>query len=222
MNLNGTEINIDNLNEPHLALVFLLDTSCSMNDAISNYVNALNEFIVNAKKDYLTYKRIDITIIKFNDTVEIVQDFIPISKMKTVELSAYGLTTMGHAINLAIDKTKERIRLYNELGMQYYKPLIVMFTDGYPTDDMECAKQRLNEQVKNNKLNFFAIGASSNCDFWFLRELTRNSVVLDYKEYDDIFSWLLDGMKKISHSQVDEIVEFSKLPKDSHILDFWD
>lgn len=222
MNTSKSKIDIENVNEPHLAWAFLLDTSGSMHNAIDNFVWDLNEFIKKAKNDNLTERRIDIAIIEFNDTVRIVQDFIPLSKMETVELSAYGCTAMGEGITLAIDKVEERIRLYNDFGTPSYRPCIVMFTDGIPTDDMEYAKCILNEQEKKKKLNFFAIGAPEECDFSFLKELTSKSLVLDYKEYDDIFSWLLDGMKKISNSQVNEIVEFSNLPKDSHILDFWD
>lgn len=221
MNISKLKIDIENVNEPHLAWFFLLDTSGSMHSAIDNYVRALNEFIKKAKKDNLTDRRIDIAIIEFNDTARIVQEFIPISKMESVKLSAYGPTAMGEGINLAIDEIKERIRLYKGFGIQFYKPCIVMITDGNPTDDMQYAKQRLNEQVKKNKLDFFAIGAPSNCNFGFLKELTKKSIVLDYKEYDEIFSWLFDGMRKISNSRIEETIEFSPLPSDSHIIDDW-
>lgn len=79
-----------------------------------------------------------------------------------------------------------------------------------------------NRTRKKKKLNFFAIGAPEECDFSFLKESTPKRLVLDYREYDDIFSWLLDGMQKTSNIQVDESVEFSELPDNSHLIDFWD
>lgn len=208
-------------NDPHLALIFLLDTSGSMSSVIDIYVKSFNNCIENITKDYFANKRIDIAVIEFNDTVRLLQDFIPISMMQPITLSAGGCTAMGEGINLAIDKIKERIHIYKNFGTPCYRPCIVMITDGNPTDDIENAKQRLIEQEKNNKLSFFAIGAPAECNFRFLNELTNKSIVLDYKKYDEIFSWLFDGMRKISNSRIEETIEFSPLPSNSHIIDDW-
>lgn len=79
-----------------------------------------------------------------------------------------------------------------------------------------------NRTRKKEKAKFFCNRSPEECNFSFLKDSTPKRLVLDYREYDDIFSWLLDGMQKISHSQVDESVEFSELPDNSHLIDFWD
>lgn len=45
MNIRKSKIDIENVNEPHLAWTFLLDTLGSMYNAIDNFVGDLNEFI---------------------------------------------------------------------------------------------------------------------------------------------------------------------------------
>lgn len=110
--------------EPHLAFVLLLGTYSSMNmDGKINFLNeAVNHFLNKMLIDEIVSKRIDIAIVGFNDTAIVVQDFTPLTQMKPVTLSVNGCTVMNAGINLALDKLKERIRLYNEYGIPCFKP----------------------------------------------------------------------------------------------------
>ena len=102
-------------NEPHMACVLLLDTSGSMSGTpIASLNKAINDFKEQTSLDELAQKRVDIAIIEFNDTVRVVQDFTPLPQLQPVTLSATGCTAMGEAINVAIDKVKERNRFYKE------------------------------------------------------------------------------------------------------------
>ena len=134
-------------NEAHLACVLLLDTSGSMGGPPIDSLNrALQDFKDKVSMDEMAQKRVDIAIVEFNSNARVVQDFTPISQMTPVTLAATGTTAMGAGINMAIDMVKDRNRFYNSLGTPVFKPWIFMITDGAPTDDIEAAARRIQEE----------------------------------------------------------------------------
>jgi len=193
--------------EPHLACVLLLDTSGSMSGhAIESLNSAINQFKSQLSNDEMAQKRVDVAIIEFNDTANIIQDFTPIIQMQPVVLSADGLTAMGAGINLAIDKVKERTRFYASLGVPCFKPWIFMITDGVPTDDIEHAARRIEEEENkgsHGKLKFFALGIE-RYDKETLFKLTKRVMELTTTDFTGIFNWMSESMVAISVSRVDD------------------
>lgn len=207
--------------EAHLACVLLLDTSGSMVGAPIDSLNkAINDFKTQTSMDDLAQKRVDIAIIEFNSNARLVQDFVPISQMSPVTLSATGYTAMGAGINLAIDKVKERNRFYASMGTPCYKPWIFMITDGAPTDDITAAKQRIFEEENkgtHGKLKFWAVGVPGY-DKETLTSLTKRCIALDEANFAGIFNWLSESMCTISVSKVDENPQLNPLPSDARVI----
>lgn len=210
------------LEEPRLVLVFLVDTSGSMNknNAIDKFTNALNNFIKQATKDLIFARRVDVAVIEFNSTIRMLQEFTPLSKMQGIFLKADGLTNMGQGVNIAIDMVKERVRLYQEQKVKYYKPGIVMFTDGKPTDILNSAIERLRVEELNRQLIFLVIG-TPGCDMQTLMQLTKICIELDFKEYDGIFSWIQEDIKRLSNSPGDRPVPVDEPPQDLRVINDW-
>jgi len=201
--------------EPHLACVLLLDTSGSMaGNPIRSLNQALNDFKEKISLDELAQKRVDVAIISFDDEARIEQDFTPISEMKSISLSAGGCTSMGAAINLAIDKVKERNRFYAELGTPCFKPWIFMITDGASTDDVSeaAARVRLEESKgSHGKLKFFALGVDGY-DREELFKITDRVMELSGTDFTGIFNWLSESMVAISVSRIGDTVQAQPLP----------
>ena len=213
-------------NEPHMACVLLLDTSGSMSGtAIESLNRGINKFIQQTAMDEMAQKRVDVAIIAFDDSPRLVMDFTPISQMEPVQLTTGGLTAMGAAINMAIDKVKERNYFYySTLGTQCYKPWIFMITDGAPTDDITAAAQRIHEEESkgtHGKLKFFALGVNGY-DKETLFKLTQRVMALEDTDFSGIFNWLSESMCAISVSRVGENVQLSNLPDNAHVVpSFW-
>lgn len=207
-------------NEPHLACVLLLDTSGSMaGEAIESLNRGVSTFIEQTSMDEMAKKRVDVAIISFDDEPRVEMEFTPISQMQPVHLTAGGCTAMGAAINMAIDKVKERNRFYMSLGTQVYKPWIFMITDGAPTDDIMAAAQRIREEEskgKSGKLKFFALGIRGY-DKETLFRLTNRVMELEGTDFSGIFNWLSESMCAISVSRVGDGVQLGKLPENTHI-----
>ena len=207
--LQGT-MDIQAANEAHLACVLLLDTSSSMSgDPINSLNKAVNAFKEQTSMDELAKKRVDICIIEFNDTARVVQEFTPISQLEPVNLTARGCTSMGAGINLAIDKVKERNKMYASYGTPVYRPWIFMITDGEPTDDITSARERLiAEENKGTsgygKLKFWAVGVPGYHRAT-ITSLTKRCIELNgngEKQFEGIFNWLSESMVTISVSNV--------------------
>lgn len=208
--------------EPHLACVLLVDTSVSMSgEPIESLNQAINDFKTKTSMDDLAQKRVDIAIIKFDDVPTVVQDFTPISQMEPVHLDTGGCTAMGAAINLAIDKVKERNRFYASLGTPCFKPWIFMITDGAPTDDISLAAQRIQEEENkgsHGKLKFWALGVPGY-DKETLFKLTKRVMALSDTDFSGIFNWMSESMVAISVSRVgDEAKLDAPLPGNAQVV----
>lgn len=208
--------------EPHLACVLLLDTSGSMSGApIASLNKAINDFKDKTSMDELAQKRVDIAIISFDDSPTVVQDFTPISQMEPVQLTTGGCTAMGAAINLAIDKVKERNRFYATLGTPCFKAWIFMITDGAPTDSIDSAAQRIREEETKGsygKLKFWALGVPGY-DEATLCKLTKRVMALENTDFSGIFNWMSESMVAISVSRVDDEAKLdAPLPSNAKVV----
>jgi uncharacterized protein YegL len=209
-------------NEPHLACVLLLDTSCSMSgQPIDSLNQALQDFKNKVSLDEMAQKRVDIAIVEFNSDVRVVQNFTPISEMTPVTLQATGSTAMGAGIDTAIDMVKERNRFYNGLGTPVFKPWIFMITDGAPTDSIENAIRRIQEEESkgsHGKLKFFALGVAGY-DKNTLFRLTNRVMELRDTDFSGIFNWMSESMVAISVSRVNAEAPLPQLPENARKAD---
>ena len=233
MNLSQTTIEapIAAPGEPHLACVLLVDTSNSMSGyAIESLNQAINDFKEQTSMDAMAMKRVDVAIIEFNDDARVVQEFTPIAQMRPVRLTAGGLTAMGAGINLAIDKLKERNRLYASLGTPCFKPWIFMITDGEPYGEDENtfreATKRLREEEgkgKHGKLKFFALGVEGyNKDVLFkMLAHQKEPRVMELRDlnFGTIFDWMAQSMVAISVSRVGDEARLPSLPSNARKAD---
>ena len=95
---------IVNPNEHHMACLFLVDTSGSMEgEAINELNDGLNRFKTEVCEDKTTRNVLDVAIVEFNSTVQVIQPFTPVEYMEPVNLTARGGTSMGAALRTAID-----------------------------------------------------------------------------------------------------------------------
>jgi len=188
---------------------------------IDNLNHALQDFKNKVSMDELAQKRVDIAIVEFNDTARMVQDFTPISQMTPVTLQPTGSTAMGAGINTAIDMVKARNRFYAGLGTPCFKPWIFMITDGTPTDDIESARLRIQEEESkgtHGKLKFFALGVPG-FDKETLFRLTKRVMELREADFAGIFNWMSESMVAISVSRVNDEAPLPPLPENARKAD---
>ena len=204
---------IVNSSEPHMACLFLLDTSGSMGfdtpdgiipiDALNN---AMNRFKEQVCRDEKTADILDIAVVEFNNEINVIQEFSPVEFMQPVNLTARGGTYMAPAIEKAIQMVDERSRFYRRMGTEPYKPWIVMISDGVPLDDISAVSTKLNQLTKANKLAFWSLSLPG-ADNRVLHNLSGPRVLnlIDY-DFAGFFDWVNKSMRAVSESSPGEKV----------------
>lgn len=205
---------IVNASEPHMACLFLLDTSGSMaGEPINELVSALNRFKIEVCEDKTTRDVLDVAIVEFNTSVNVVQEFVPIEYMESVSLNAYGGTDMNGGLRTAIDMILERGRFYRRMGTQPYCPWIVMITDGYPNDSIDNVAEEIMTLDQQDKLRLWSL-AVKGADTKLLNKLGHGKRVLELEGYDfsKFFDWVNKSMRSISVSSPGEKPRGQELP----------
>lgn len=206
---------IVNASDPHMALMFLIDTSGSMSgEPIIELNNGLNRFKEQVCNDQKTKDILDVSIIRFasEGDWEIVQEFTPVEYMQNVEFEASGSTYMREALEKSIELVNERSRFYRRAGTEPYKPWIVLISDGAPFDDVDAMAREINEMVENDKLAFWSL-AVPGADTEVLHKLSGKRV-LNLAGYDfaGFFDWVNKSMRAVSTSAPGEKVKGQELP----------
>jgi uncharacterized protein YegL len=155
------------ISERHVACVFLLDTSGSMED--NNAIDKLNEGLRTFKTQTMNDKNfdehtkacIDVALISFGPGVVLQQDFVPVSAMNPPILQADGGTPMGGALDMAMDLIAQQKQRYNAFPTPYYRPWIFCITDGEPNDSYQVAAQRLRKMEDDSKVLGYCVGVEN-------------------------------------------------------------
>lgn len=142
----------------HAAVLLLVDTSASMDgEKICAVEHAINGFINELKGTYEA-ECTDICIVSFSDETKIVQPFTCASNLAEIALEASGSTSLWEALSISIDLLNNQRRLYQQLSITYYKPIIFLITDGTPTDIGDIAIPKLKSDIANRRYGLNVLG----------------------------------------------------------------
>lgn len=211
------EIEVAYPQQPHCATVLLLDTSGSMGGP---KIAALNEglrlFLQETAGDELASKRVDLCILTFGGEVSVHHDFAPVTAYPAdTALAARGETPMGQALERGMTLIEERKAAYRAQGTDYYRPWLMLITDGEPTDikpgddRWQKVTAALQEGVAGRRFAFFAIGVEgANMDR--LRQLCpegRPPLALRGLAFRELFAWLSRSQRQVSASRTGDTVQ---------------
>jgi uncharacterized protein YegL len=194
--------------DPRCPCVLLLDTSYSMNGAPIGALNeGLRAFVDDVRQDELASRRVEVAIVTFgNGGVQTVQEFVVAGELNAPTLEAGGDTPMGAAIGDGLDLLRRRKDEYRANGVAYYRPWMVLITDGAPTDAWSAAADRLRAEESQGGVSFFAIGVDS-ANMKTLGEIApsnRPPVKLSGHKFREMFVWLSQSQRRVSGSKPGE------------------
>ena len=193
----GTDSFADNP-EPRCPCVLLLDTSGSMaGRAIQELNKGIQTFKEELQQDPLATKRVEVAVITFGP-VALASDFHTAGNFHPQPFTANGDTPLGGAIALGTDLLAKRKQHYKSNGVAYYKPWIILITDGSPTDHWKAAAGQVREGEEKKSFAFFAI-AVEGADMNVLEKISvRQPLKLKGMMFREFFQWLSASMKMVS------------------------
>jgi uncharacterized protein YegL len=164
--------------------------------------------------DSLAQKRVEVGIVTFGGTVQIVQNFATADSFTTPALTAGGDTPMGEAVVTGLKMLEDRKMEYRQNGISFYRPWVFLITDGGPTDANTAywseAKEKIRQGEQQKKFTFFAVGVEG-ADMDRLAELSPNRTPLKLKglRFRDLFQWLSNSQQAVSQSKPGDAVPLS-------------
>ena len=206
--------------ESRCPCVLILDCSASM---MGTRIAALNEGIAVFKEevcaDELTALRAEVAIIAYNHEIKVVQDFVTVREFTPPQLTAYGGTRIAAAINKSLDMLEARKANYRANGIEYYRPIALLITDGYPEHDtpeeIAAASERVRRAEEQRAVAYYAFGVD-DADMEQLAgfmSLERPPQLLRGRQLKAVFEWLSKSVSAISLSTPGTPV---KLPNTIH------
>ena len=211
--------------EPRCPCVLVLDVSGSMRGARMDTLNqSIQEFKQQVCEDQLTSIRAEIAIIAFSDRPRVAQEFVTVDKFDPQRLGVEGGTKIGIAVVKALDMAEERKRSYRASGINYYRPIIILITDGYPEHDtpqeIEEAKTRVREAEEGRHAAVFSFGVDEKADIDAISAIMtphRPAKPIRSAQLGKLFEWLSSSLSAISTSQPGQRIT---LPDTQNYLDF--
>lgn len=190
---------------PRVPVALCLDVSGSMRgQPIQELQQGLRKYRDEMLTDELTRFSAETALITFATDAECVSDFCTPDRMQLPALDADGLTAMGSALNLALDRLESRKQQYRSSGIDYYQPILVVMTDGQPTDPLVTrdAVQRVRELAEKRKLTVIAVGIGPDADMTMLQKLCVRGkpVRLSAMQFREFFAWLSASVSGVSAS----------------------
>ena len=178
--------------------VLVLDTSGSMNadNAIGQLNQGLQSFKSQIMNDETARDRLEIAIVSFNSEIKVELQPSLISEIEMPTLKASGQTQLVRAIEEAQQVIKDRKDYYKSKGLTYYRPWIVVMTDGdpYPANqDIDGIAQKIQEDADAKKYVFFMIGVGNEVHDDVLSKLTTSqfpAMRMDAVNFAEFFQWL--------------------------------
>ncbi len=122
--------------DPRCPCVLVLDRSGSMAGQPIAELNAgLQQFRAELLGDEMAARRVEIAVVPFGPVVR-GSAFHPPTEFQPQPLTAGGDTPTGAALEYAVELIVQQKAAYKQHGVPYYRPWIILITDGQPTDEL--------------------------------------------------------------------------------------
>lgn len=192
--------------------VLVLDVSGSMSGSKIDELNkGLKNFHADIENDDTTANRLEISVIEFSDTIDCIQEPALVDDFVMPTLTTKGTTRMVDGIEAGIDKVRGRKQWYKDTGQPYYRPWIILMTDGFPDggQDVNSLASKIKKDTANNAYLFFAIGVDgANMDT--LKTLSSDNMPpasLQGLKFSQFFKWLSDSMGAVASSKEGDLID---------------
>lgn len=139
---------------------FCLDTSLSMMGKKIKTINeCMKKFIKDNSEDVFNSNITNICIVAFGGIEpKVIQEFDNIKNITFKKLEPNGGTHMAAGIELAIKKILDERKKWEERGVTFYKPLLIIMSDGKSDDNLNAMSKREKMLIEDGKLNVSCIG----------------------------------------------------------------
>lgn len=178
--------------------VLVLDISGSMaGEPIAELNRGLKEFEDSILADFTASQRLELAVVTFGSSAQLVSKPSLVGNFEMPTLSASGSTKLVDGMRLAVKLIEERKTWYRETGQNYYRPMIVLITDGEPDPDQDiqglASELLLAQEAK--KFTLWPLGVKGyNHQKLSLICLESKPMPLAGHKFPEFFKWLSNSI----------------------------
>ncbi len=190
----------------------ILDTSGSMSGQPIRELNrGLQEFYAAIEEDLIAANRLEVSITTFGSNIKTIQEPALIDNFDMPTLNIGGTTRLVDAVRQAMRKTEERKQWYKETGQPYYRPIMVLITDGEPDRDQDVAglSKEIQAAIDSKKFTFWGLGVKG-FNHQVLNQICPNNapaLPLSGYKFSEFFKWLSNSIGIITQSKEGESID---------------
>ncbi|MEZ8022140.1 VWA domain-containing protein [Vibrio sp. 1F255] len=184
-----------------LPVIILADTSGSMSvdGKIATLNEAVKDMLATFSQESARQAEIKVGLITFGgNSAELHLPFAKAKEISEIEpLEAIGRTPMGDAFKLATELLEDQ----ELLSSRDYRPVLLLLSDGIPTDDWKSNLTALCESERAKKASRFAMAIGSEADQQVLAEFNNDleAPVFTANEARDIHRFFRAVTMSVTH-----------------------
>jgi uncharacterized protein YegL len=186
--------------------VLVLDVSGSMEgEPIRQLNQGIQSFYQDIIADSTTANRLEVCLIEFSTTADVLIEPSLAENFTMPNLITKGSTALVDGVRLAISKVEERKSWYKQTKQKYYRPWIILMTDGAPdsTQDVNGLAQEIKQGVANKTFFFFGVGVQG-AKMEVLQQISSPDMqpaMLEGLKFGAFFKWLSASMTTVTSSK---------------------
>lgn len=192
--------------------ILVVDTSGSMQGRPIDELNqGLELFHRDISNSFSTAQRLEICLVEFNSQADCIVEPSLVDQFHMPVLAVAGTTKLVDGVRLAIHKVQERKSWYRSTGQPYYRPWIILMTDGEPDSDQDVAglAREIQHGVNNKQFVFFPIGVQG-ADMRMLQQIStpdRPPMLLQGLRFEAFFDWLSASLSMVASSTDGQVIQ---------------
>jgi uncharacterized protein YegL len=190
-------------------VALVLDTSSSMaGPSIDQLNQGIQAFFQEISADPANLgSKLEIGVVTFDSVVNRICEPKLVDFVDVPPLQGNGTTKLVDGVREGINMVKQRKDWYKSTGQKYYRPWVIMITDGAPDDDQRTNLMALSSEIQAGMANkdycFMAIGVDG-ADVNVLQSISTSEIpprMLNGLKFAAFFKWLSSTIASVQGGQ---------------------
>lgn len=189
-----------------LPIFFLVDVSESMvGTPIEQVQDGMATIINELRMDPYALETAYVSVIAFAGKAKMMSPLQELYKFYPPKFPIGGGTSLGCALNFLMDEMDHSLQKTTIEVKGDWKPIIFLFTDGNPTDNVDNAFARWNSHYRQH-CNLIVVSIGDNVNTQMMGKISDNVLRLtdtDVQSFKAFFKWVTASIKTTSVSVTD-------------------
>lgn len=202
-----------------LPVYLLIDCSESMiGQGIEAVRTGLNSMLGALRRDPHALESVYLSVITYDSKARLECPLTTLLDFQEPRLTLRPGTSLGAALELLADRIQSEVRKTSHDTKGDYRPLVLLLTDGQPSDNWRGPLSRIGASVRPRPANIYAIGCGEDVDYSVLQSVTDVVLRMDDmapESFGKLFVWLTASVSSASQGigeAADGSINLQKLP----------